>query len=620
MLNFKKIRIDREDLFLSFVIVFFILFSIIIPMYGNVNGFHNLIFDNYKLTWYDGRSPANFYITKNLLENKSIFFPRGYLIGDIPVENLFDFVQKDGNFFPMYNFLGNYVYAGILYFIPFSSALNLFKAMIFINIIFSAILLLIFYYTQRLLGLKIKFALLSTLVAGLATSVLIYSRYLFIEHTFLSLFLISLIYVLLKFRKKTSLKIEMLACIIFSLFLIFLWNEALVLIFFAVFPYIFIKYKFLRFGKILIIPLFVVCIILVSIELLYTGGNIAYRDYSSGIKEIVEVAYVPVFRIFPKYINALDYSVFGYHNLTSVWKLDRQFGYIYAFEELKGNAIFLRFYSVFGSLFGPKGIIYNSPFLIFSIFGIFLYNDRKKKNLLLISIILIIISYGLLHTMWYGGVTPRYNRFFTIPILFLTFFSFYYIQETKNNLAKWVFIILVILSVLNVTSLAVRADWNYEHEVDLVSYDLVLWPWYPSQNVERTDKGMTIYLTSTEISNWKLGGEEECKAKFTGYAGLETDPCNCVYNSWAEREIYLDRNISNIEIKACATLAGNDGTKGFVYIDNELIGGIFVNSYSCDSKSLSVNISSGEHMIKLMSGKYEKCDGEMVFWKSISLE
>lgn len=66
--------------------------------------------------------------------------------------------------------------------------------------------------------------------------------------------------------------------------------------------------------------------------------------------------------------------------------------------------------------------------------------------------------------------------------IFLTFFSFYYLQEIKKNWMKFLFVILIILSILNVISLTIRVDWIYDHFDDLVSYDLVLWPWYPPKS------------------------------------------------------------------------------------------------------------------------------------------
>ena len=623
--------IDKEFSQLSIVIALFILISLFLPIYDQFNGFHNLILDDYKLTWYDGRSPANFHIIKNMIENRSISFPEGYFIGNIQVENHYDFIGKDGTFYPLFDFLGNSIYAGILYFVPTNTELQLFKGMIALNILFSTVTLLFFYFIQRQLGLNTKYSLLSTFIAGTATSLFIYTRYIFIQSVIMNLVFVLLIYVILKNWKKKSPKIEIFTAIIFSIFLSFLWYGA-GMIYFIVLSYFFIKYKFIRSIKVLIIPAFIYALLFLSLNLgLYVnipptrGFYLDIKNTSTSlfgrISNIVSrFSGIPMFRVFPKYINALDYSIYGYHDITSVWKLVRKFAYVYTFEEPKGNAIFLSFYGLFGSLFGPKGFIFNSPFLIFSILGIFAYKRNIERNLLLVIIVLIIITYGFLHLMWYGGVTPRYNRYLTIPALFLTFFSFYYIQETKNVLPKLIFLGLIILSVLNVVSLAVRADWTYEHEADLVSYDLVLWPWYPiPEAVTNVTNETTILLTSEEIPHWKLSGESPCKSTFGGM-GLVTDTCYCAYDSWAERKIELERNVRTIEVKACSAIAGNDGTKGLIYIDDVLIGEIFIESNSCTTKTFSVNISPDIYTIKLKSGKYGKCNNEIVFWKSLKFE
>jgi hypothetical protein len=225
-----------------------------------------------------------------------------------------------------------------------------------------------------------------------------------------------------------------------------------------------------------------------------------------------------------------------------------------------------------------------------------------------------LISFGLFNFIWHGGITPRYVRNFQIPILLLSFFSFYYIQKTKNIFIKLIFFLLIILSILNVSSIAIRADWTYMHEADLVSSDLILWPWLNPK--EKISNETMIQITSAEIPKWILKGEEDCKASF-GSMGLLTDPCFCIYDSWAERRIKLERNMSKIEIRACASTAGNDGTKGLIFIDEKPVGEIYIKSNSCSKEIFQVDISEGEHKIKLKSGINGTCDAEATFWKSI---
>ena len=150
------------------------------------------------------------------------------------------------------------------------------------------------------------------------------------------------------------------------------------------------------------------------------SGRVAAKPYKSYIAKI--------FNVYENYVNALDYSIYGYHNINSIFKSFRSFSYIHGFKEEKGNALFLFTSGLFGSLFGPKGFVYNSPFLIFSILGIFSYKQKEKKNFLALTIILFLVLFGFFNFYWYGGVTPRYVRHFQIPILLLSFFSFYCLQ------------------------------------------------------------------------------------------------------------------------------------------------------------------------------------------------
>jgi hypothetical protein len=604
------VRCLKECYLIACVILFFILFSLFLPVYDEINGFHNLITDNYSLTWYDGRSPLNFYLIKNIIQNNSISFPRNYTINNMHVENFYDLSEKNGNFYPNYSFLGNYVYALFLKPFSFSSDLELFKMMLVTNVLFFAIILIVFYYIQKILGLKIKYRLLSTLIAGIATSILIYSRYFFINDMLSTLLFLLLIYQILN-CKKACIKNDTLFILTLLAFLIVDIKSSLLLIAFSTFfSYILIKNKLIKFVKSYLSIIVIITILLILL-------NYSYVSEFKPIEVFEREKPVSFITIFPNFIPALDYAIYGYHDPTSLWKLDRSFNTFYIFLEKPGNAIFLSFYGLFGSLFGPKGFVYNSVFLIFSIIGIFIYKEKEKKNILLASIILIILIYGLFHFMWYGGVIPRYVRFFNIPILFLTFFSFYYIQETfkrKGTNKKFIimlFIILVILSTLNVISLAIRADWTYEHDANLVSYDLVLWPWYPAVEWNKT----SYYLTSpAEQTKWIKGGED-CKPNFS-LNGIATDPCFCAYNSFATRNIGISFKEVNITIKLCSLSAGGDGTIGNFYLD-DMKTEIFIPSNSCIEKNLTTDIQLGIHSIKIESGKFGVCDAEATIWKEI---
>jgi len=578
--------------YLLLILLIFFIFSLLLPVYDKVNGFHNLFLDDYKLVWADGRSPANFYILQNIAKNKSISFPQDYIINGIRMDQNFDFLKVDDAYKPWFDVAPLVPFIFIFYLT--NNQLILFKLLLLLNILFYTGTLIFFYFCQKILGLKRSWAYISTLIAGIATGILIYSRYLFLQATVPTFLFFLFLYVVLK-----KFKHDFLISFIFFVFILsisLLWLEGIIIL--SIF-FLLLLYKYKKINNPSIFIIFVILALIIS------------SIYIFGVLKITK-KFDSIFNIFPNYVPAQDYSIYGYSDENLV---ERHYSYIYGFQQGKGNAIFLFLYAIFGAMFGPKGFVFNSPFLIFSIFGMTLHK-MKMKNFIILTILLFLFVYCFTF-IWHGGFTPRYVNHFDIPILLLTFFSFYYLQESKNKIIRLLFIVLIILSVLNVSSLSVRTDWNYEHEADLVSYDLVLWPWYPP--IWTTSNETKILLTSTEISKWKLGGENDCKATFGG-EGLITDPCDCKYDSWVEREIKLDKDAKTVEIIACADIAGNDGTKGFFYVDNKLIGDIFIESNSCNSKKISVNISSGIHTIKFKSGIYGQCYGEMIFWKSINFE
>jgi len=609
-------HIFKNDAAISlFFMIFFIIFSVFLPIYDATNGLHNVIFDNYKLVWYDGRSPANVHLILNLVQNASVSFPKGYSIDGSKIENNFDFKEIGGRYYPRFTLWPVIIVFLIVKIIPFSTELQLFKILLLVNMLLSSAIIGIFYMLQRLLGLRRYYSSISTLVVSISSSMLIYARYLFFTETISTLVFILLIYIVVKNWSKQSRKNDIIIFSLLSLFLILLNpdNILLQIILSLIFAYFLFKYKSVKsiyiFTLILIIS---VVVIKIYATLIYPIVEWRTAPMVTFIKNFIGNS---SYNIFPRYINALDYSIFGYSNSTSEWKHQRQFAYIYGFAEEKGNAIFIFSYSLPGALFGPKGFVYNSPFLIFSILGLFIYIHKEKRDFLLALIILFIVIFGL-RFFWYGGVTPRYIRGFNIPILLLSFFSFYFIQENKNIFIRLVFVLLVIVSTLNVISLAIRADWTYEHEADLVSYDWVLWPFISVNETLAIDETLDIKITSAEIPKWSLGGTDGCKASFTSL-GLITDPCNCKFQSWAERKIQLKNNTKTIEIIACARTAGNDGTQGHVLIDDQPLGEIFIQPDSCITKKFSKDLSTGLHSIKLTSGQYGLCDAETIFWKSI---
>jgi hypothetical protein len=599
----------KDSTSILIIIISFLSISIFLPIYDSTNGFHNLIFDDYKLTWYDGRSPINFYLIKNLIENHSASFQKGYKLGEMFVENFYDLIEKNNNYYPRYNIYGNYIYAAILYFINYQSDLQLFKNMLMLNMLFYVIILVLFYFVQKTLNLEIKYRLLSTFTAGVATSPLIYSRYFFISDTIITLVFLLLIYQILKNWKKLSLKNNIIIIVILLTFVSFIIDLSTfdsvfrALVFLLIFSYILIHYKLVNSKIYLPLLITIVTIILIGTSPLLS--RFFSRPYGFPKK-------------FPNFIHALDYIIYGFHDL-SVWKLNRTSGFFYIFLEPPGNAIFMRFYSFFGSLFGAKGIIYNSPFLIFSILGIFCKRTEQETFILILTVLLICGVGSML--MWYGGVTPRYNRFLTIPALFLTFFSFYYIQRLSKEKSKFkrlviysIFVTLVILSILNVISLTVRADWTYEHEADLVSYDLVLWPWYPPKQQENV---INLYLTEQgESVEWKFEGEVEGCKPYGKLEGIVTPVCDCEFVTYAERNIEIPWEKIRINITACSR---NGDAIGKFYFDR-IVKETLIKSDSCKTESMLIENSEGQHIMVLKPKMYNACKDGTIVWKLITIE
>lgn len=620
----KNILLKYENLLFFIIILLFFVFSMLLPVYDNENGFHNIFFDNYKLIWYDGRSPLNFYLIKNIVQNNSISFEKGSVINNMLIENYFDLTEKNGKYYPRFSLFGNFIFSGILKFIPFETDIELFKSVMLLVLIFYSIILAFFYKIQRYLGLDIKHSLISTLIGGIATSVLIYSKYLFLGDIFSTLLLILLFYLIFKkWGMRTSTKIDILLIILLSIFLINSFSEMSIymnFIFSMFFSYFILKNKLIKNSRIFLFIVLTIILFLFILNLFYFS-NLGKTPYRIGISEIA-MGGISIFKMYPTFTSAIDYVIFGYHDPTSAWKLNRFFSYLfYTFEQLPGNAIFLKFYGLFGALFSAKGFIYNSIFLIFSILGIFLYKNNEQKKLILSFIVLIIFLFGFMNIFWYGGYTPRYVRHFDVPILFLTFFSFYYIQEIskeKNKFKRYsiyfIFMVLVILSILNVASIAIRTDWNYEHEANLVSYDLVVWPWYP---LKPTENIINLYLTELgESVEWKFSGEMgNCKS-YGDIEGIITPTCGCKFSTYAERNINIPWEKIRVNVTACSKDGDIIGNFYFDDIEKKM----FIQSNSCEEESILLENSTGKHNMILKPETYENCSNEIVIWKSIIIE
>ncbi|MCW1301153.1 MAG: hypothetical protein QW507_02595 [Candidatus Nanoarchaeia archaeon] len=577
-------------IFLSFLLIF--------PSYDEKNGIYNQILDNYQIIWHDGRSPVNFYTILNLAQNGSFCFTENATLGGISTKS-YDFIQLEGCHFLISLDISHFILA--LFLIPVSSSeIIALKVLYLLHYIAISVILVIFYLYSQMLGLRKRTALIASCVALIAGPFLIYSRYLFSKEIFFSLFLLLALKLLEggRGRKISDLIASILLCLAILSLGFFLYIYSCILFI----PLVFLLWKFKKVKrmKLFLIPILITYTSLILLSLLLP--TFRARD--------VEMGSNPFFYIYPNYIPADEYVIYGYYNLSSQFRLSRRFSYVYGFSSER-SGIFLFLSGVFQVLFGPKGFIFNSIFLIFSIFGaIELYGKRKFEIWLAL---LFIFLFGLFFN-WHGGVTPRYVRRFEIPFLLLTFFSFYYIQMERRNWVKFLFLVLIILSTLNVTCVAIRKDWTSERLTDVISYDLCLFPFCPVQTRE-----MKMILTSgAEQSKWIANGTLGCMPTFN-LLGIITDPCQCIGESWAEREILLLTNYSKVNVEVCTARSGGDGSIGYFTIDNFTYP-LYVASNSCNSTQIQIEVREGIHKIVLKSGIFGTCDEEMTVWKSITFE
>jgi hypothetical protein len=241
------------------------------------------------------------------------------------------------------------------------------------------------------------------------------------------------------------------------------------------------------------------------------------------------------------------------------------------------------------------------------------------KAQLLAILIFFILAFAYLHADYEGGFSPRYVRHSEIIIIILTIFLTSYISKLNNKIILLIFILFVSISVTNSISLAIRTDWNYGKITDLVSYDIVLWPWIPSKSED-----ITLDLRKvSEQSKWNLEWEEGCNPPITeprlSVFGLELGPCECSYNNNASRIIRFPREFKYLKIEACSLFAGGDGALLEIFIDNESYS-YFINSQRCESIILNISgfADDNYHLITLSAKRNGVCDYEVISVKKLA--
>jgi len=202
---------------------------------------------------------------------------------------------------------------------------------------------------------------------------------------------------------------------------------------------------------------------------------------------------------------------------------------------------------------------------------------------------------------WHGGATPRYVRHYFPAILVLCIFAFDYLSQNKSQFVRAVFVLLALLSVLNVSSLAVRQDWVYENPADLVSYDYVLFPVIPT-------------LHNPLYGAWNTS--VTCPATNTSQ-GLLLDMCSCNDASFITKELNFS-NYGQLSVFYCTNYAGDDGVVldvsagGFMQrqtVASETCGRMVIPSSVFGVESLWIGID-----------RYGECAAEQVTIKGVFAE
>ncbi|MEM5831010.1 MAG: hypothetical protein QXO40_02305 [Candidatus Aenigmatarchaeota archaeon] len=599
----------RNEILLSTILfsILFLAYSLI-PLYEKEDGtFKFLLFQDNKY-WHDGISPLMLAYFKNYVENKSLAINESTIIDQnykIKISNYADVFCVDGLCYPNFFNFGLYVFFKFSFWLNKLVELNFSRFLIITNLlIYSSCLVLLFLTLNEIYARKIYLNLLVTLVVGLGTSFAIFSKYLFLHNSFQIFFFILFLYFLVKLERKkrlTNLFLSFISFLFFSSF--FQALPAVVLLIFLSFFLVTFYRQYLKKGPIKLLIFFLLLLIIVNF---FVFLNFIRLLPQSGKTLIIESNFV--YNVYDQTFFAVDLKP---NSIT------------YSISNELGNAVFLKTYSLFGYFFGPKGIFVNSPFLLFSFFGMISFKSRGLRNKLLILLAFMILFVAYINPDFEGGFTPRYVRHSEpIIVIFSIFFVNFLTSKKKfNKSILFLLTFLIIISSLNSISLSIRSDWNYVNITDLISYDTVLWPWLSFK-----EQYVTLDLTKvSEQSKWNLTWEEGCNPPLTeprfGTSGIETGPCACTFKNNATREIIIPKNVNALQISVCSRFSGNDGTVGIIYIDGSELSKFFINSSTCGEFILNISkyADGATHKITLESRRNSLCYEEVLIWKAVKL-
>lgn len=464
-----------------FIFVVYFWFILLLPYTNDGIFLKNMIFSNSNILLFDDASANNFNLLLHIIQNHTIAFDQNFVIRNRTVQENFDFFHgADGKYYlvnePFY----------LIFFLPQSyffanNELAVFRIVILSNFVIASLTIVVFYLLLRKLDIKSEIAVLASLSFGLATGLIIFTRY--FTYTVTSMFLLVLsLFLFFKYWKQINLKNLFLLSVSLALLSLMrlpsLFGIVSIPVFLVILVPLLLLLNLKKLSKkdmiVFLLPLFFIFLIPEMFWFKAFTGSYFINPHSY----VQQRQTVSLYNTFPSHVSAEDFDIYGYYNQSSPWKLERQYALVYSFLENSSNGVFLHSYAFFASFFSSRGIIFNSPFLIAGFLGMMYYYKENPKiaRSFLLMLLLIAVGLGLLVPIWYGGYGPRYARTLLPAVPLLTFFSFYALQKNNNKWFLLIFILLLLISALNIISLTVRPDWNLERSVDAVSYDLVLWP------------------------------------------------------------------------------------------------------------------------------------------------
>lgn len=604
--------------FLPLLTIFAISFLLIhlIPLYHPLCGFYFPYTGcrvGKKFVFAEGRTPLLLLEYKNYKENGTFIFSgngdEDWLYYKLRINNsIVDFVRFKNSYFPL-NLLSPSVLLAVYLSTSFQTVYSAYHFLLLLETAVISTSLLLIYDTIVNRTKNVKLSFLLSILLLLTTSIFIYSRYLFLKVSFQLLGVSGIYHSLLSKRNRKIKKMEFFVFLWVLLFSSYLYEAIL----FSFVIFLLILRGYIRVEK----KLFLIGVIVFLFLHWKTCLSFFPPDFHK-YESMLDLSDIPhfsrLFAIFPKYIHSYNLEISPLYRF-----------FIYSFKEGPGNSIFLRVYPLFAYLFSPSGIFYNTPYLLLFLFIILIKwkgLEKEEKAIFLLSI-LFYVTYSSFSINWRLGYTPRYVRYSQLVIPAFFIISSRFLKEfVRNKIFLVIFVVLAFFSFLNVFSIAVRSDWS-SPSPDYPSPDYALVPL--TEHVPRSYYyfDLTQYA---EQSRWITDhGRGKCNP-LTSFPQLSTNglvigPCLCSFETYAYRRLEFPPAYRFLTVEACGpNKAKMDGKIADIYIDEELIGKLFVPDKECVREYFNISkFADGTyHTIKIAGKLYGRCTDESIVISSIA--